>query len=88
MTGVGGEIAPRHHLRTTLAPLIHEFSIMSEPIDPLSRKMATSTTPRSFTFRKFRGENLKAQFLSHVFTDFVHFTQVYLDGPKLHSYQK
>ncbi len=67
---------------------IQEFSIMSEPIDPLSREMATSATPRSFTFRKFRGENLKAQFLSHFVTDFVHFTQFYSSRPKLQPYQK
>ena len=61
---------------------------MSEPIDPLSHEMATSAPPRSFTFRKFRGENLKAQFLSHFFTDFVHFTQVYSNRPQLHPYEK
>ncbi len=36
--------------------------------------------------RKYRAEKVKAQFLSH-FADFVHFTQVYLNRPKLHPCQ-
>ncbi len=36
-------------------------------------KWPPSAPARSFTFRKFRGEKFKAQFLSHFFIDFVYF---------------
>ena len=57
-------------------------------IDPLSCEMGSERTCLVVHFQKVQGGKLKAQFLSHLFTDFVHFTQVYSNRPKLHPRKK
>ena len=55
---------------------------MSEPIDPLSRKIGSERTCSVIHFLKVQGGEFKAQFLSHFLTDFVHSTQVFKENSK------
>ncbi len=51
-------------------------------------KWVASTPAWSFTFRKFRGEKLKAQILIHFCADYGHFEHIYLNEPKLYPCRK